>query len=213
VYAARRTAAGKTNNQTNHIMAVMKKKKPNTLRIVLVLFILSVIAILAVVYINYRELLENPEKMIAAFKPGADMTIDDIHQTATRNGKKEWQLDAASAHYIDTEKKVRLEDLGMTFFLENQQQIQLTADSGILETETQNVSIKGQVKLKNEDANLQTEELHYQHEQRFIFADTPVTITGEVFQLNAESMTLDLEKGRAVFKGNVQATFNDDFSL
>lgn len=191
----------------------MKRKKPNKLRIVLVLIIFSIIGILAVVYLNYRKLIENPEKMIAAFKPGTDMTIDNIHQTTTRNGRKEWQLDAASAHYIDTEKKVRLEDLGMTFFLENQQQIQLTAESGILETETQNISIKGQVKLKNEDANLQTDELHYQHDKQFIFADTPVTITGDVFQLSAESMTLDLEKGRAVLKGNVQATFDDDFSL
>lgn len=194
-------------------MAVTKKKKPNTLRIVFVLLIFSIIGLVTVVYINYRKLIENPEKLIATFKPGADMTIDDIHQTATRNGKKEWQLDAASAHYIDTEKKVRLEDLGMTFFLENQQQIHLTADSGILETETQNVSIKGRVELKNEDANLQAEELHYQHERRFIFAETPVTITGEAFRLSAESMALDLEKGRAVFKGKVQAIFNDDFSL
>ena len=191
----------------------MKKNKPKTLKIVLVLFILSIIGIVTVIYINYRNLIKNPEKLITEFKPGVDMTIDDIHQTATRNGKKEWQLDAASARYFDAEKKVRLDNIGMTFFLEDQQEIHLTANSGTLETESQNVSVQGQVDLKNQDAHLQTEALHYQHKTRFISSKSPVKITGEAFQLSADSMTLDMENGRAVFKGNVQGTFSDDFTL
>jgi LPS export ABC transporter protein LptC len=194
-------------------MAVLRKKKPKTLKIALVLFILSMIGVVTVVYINYRKLINNPEKLIADFKPGVDMTIDDIHQTATRNGKKEWQLDAASAHYFDAEKKVRLDNLGMTFFLEGQQEIHLTADSGTLETESQNVSVRGRVELKNDDAHLKAEALHYQHKKRFIYSESPVKITGEAFQLSADSMTLDIEKRRTVLKGNVQGTFSDDFAL
>lgn len=194
-------------------MVVQKKRKPKTLRIVLVLIIFSIIGIVTVVYINYRKLLQNPEKLITVIKPGVDMTIDDIHQTATRNGRKEWQLDATSAHYIDAEKKVRLDNIDMLFFLESQQQVHLTAQTGILETESQNVSVKGRVELENEDARLQTEELTYQHEKRFISAESTVTITGETFELSAESMTLDLEKGRAVLKGNVQGTIYDDIAL
>ena len=195
------------------IMAQLKKKKPRILKIVLVLFIFSVIAALSIVFINYRKLIKNPEKLITSFDPGVDMTIDDIHQTATRDGKKEWQLDAASAHYIDAEKKVRLDDLGMTFFLEGRQHVRLTADSGILETESQNVSVKGRVEMTKADAHLKTEELHYTHKKRFIFSESPVTITGDVFHLRADSITLDLDKGRAVLKGNVQGTFSDDIAL
>ena len=145
-----RAASGNACLQTCGIMAVIKKKKPKTLKIVLVLFILSIIGVVTIVYINYRKLIKNPEKLITEFKPGVDMTIDDIHQTATRNGKKEWQLDATSARYFDAEKKVRLDNIGMTFFLEDQQEIHLTADSGTLETESQNVSVQGQVDLKNQ---------------------------------------------------------------
>ena len=141
------------------------------------------------------------------------MTIGDIHQTATRNGKKEWQLDATSAQYIDAEKKLRLDNIDMLFFLESQQQVHLTANTGILETESQNVSVNGRVELKSDDAQLKTEELHYQHKNRFIFSELPVTIIGDAFELSADRMTLDLEKGRAVLKGNVQGTFYDDISL
>ena len=85
-------------------MVIKKNIKPRTLKIVLVLVIVSIMGILTVMYINYRSLLENPEKLISTINPGVDMTIGDIHQTATRDGKKEWQLDATSAHYIDSEK-------------------------------------------------------------------------------------------------------------
>ena len=194
-------------------MVEKKIIKPKTLKIVLVLVIFSIIGVLTVMYINYRRLLENPEKLISAIKPGVDMTIGDIHQTATRDGKKEWQLDATSAQYIDSEKKVRLDNIDMLFFLKSQQQVHLTAKMGILETESQNVSVNGRVKLESEDAQLNTEVLHYRHKNRFIFSESPVTITGDAFELSAESMTLDLEKGRAVLKGNVQGTFYDDIAL
>jgi LPS export ABC transporter protein LptC len=194
-------------------MSGLKKKNPQTLRNVLVLIIVSIIGIVTVVYVNYRKISANPEKLITIFKPGVDMTIDEIHQTATRNGRKEWQLDATSAQYIDSQKKVRLDNLGMIFFLEDQQQVQLTADSGTLETESQNVSVKGQVELRNKDALLNTDELHYRHAKRFIFSETPVTISGDDFQLSAERMTLDLSKRKAVLKGSVRVTFNEDISL
>jgi LPS export ABC transporter protein LptC len=194
-------------------MVVKKNIKPRTLKIVLVLVIVSIMGILTVLYINYRSLLENPEKLISTIKPGVDMTIGDIHQTATRNGKKEWQLDATSAHYIDSEKKVRLDNIDMLFFLKSQQKVHLTANTGILETESQNVSVKGRVELESEDAQLKTEELHYLHKNRFIFSESPVKIIGDAFELSAESMTLDLEDGRAVLKGNVQGTFYDDIAL
>ena len=39
---------------------------------------LSIIGVVTIVYINYRKLIKNPEKLITEFKPGVDMTIDDI---------------------------------------------------------------------------------------------------------------------------------------
>ena len=191
----------------------MKKKKSKILKYTLVLIIMSIVVVVTLVIVNYRKVLNNPEKIITALNPGADMTIDNIHQTATRGGKKEWQLEAESAHYTDADKKVHLDVLDMVFFTERHKEIQLTADSGILETESQNVNVKGRVKLSSDDVQLRTDELRYRHAKRVIFADSPVTITGETFKLSAEGLTLDIEKGKAVLKGNVRATFDDDFTL
>jgi len=195
------------------ILHNVPKKKSRTLKIVFALFIVTTIGLLAVAYFNYRRVLDKPEQFITAIQPGVDMAIDDIHQTATRDGKKEWQLDAATAHYLEAEKKIRLDRLTMTFFIDNQPPIHLSADSGTLETETRNVMVTGHVELKNEDSRLLTDELHYRHEKQFLFAQSPVEIIGDGYQLNADSMTLELDKKRAVFKGNVKGTFSEDLSL
>jgi len=76
-----------------------------------------------------------------------------------------------------------------------------------------NVMVTGHVELKNEDSRLLADELHYRHETQFLFAQSPVEIIGDGFQLNADSMTLELDKKRAVFKGNVKGTFSEDLSL
>ncbi|MDP4978469.1 MAG: LPS export ABC transporter periplasmic protein LptC, partial [Desulfobacterales bacterium] len=174
----------------------MLKKNPRTLKIVFALCIVTTIGLLSVAYFKYRRILDKPEEFITAIQPGVDMAIDDIHQTATRDGKKEWQLDAATAHYLEAEKKIRLDRLTMTFFIDNQPPIHLTADSGTLETETRNVMITGHVELKNEDSRLLADELHYRHETQFLFAQSPVEIIGDGYQLNADSMTLELDKKR-----------------
>ena len=191
----------------------MPKKKPRTLKILFALFIVTTIGLLAVAFFNYRRILDKPEQFITAIQPGVDMAIDDIHQTSTRDGKKEWQLDAATAHYLEAEKKIRLDRLTMTFFVDNQPPIHLSADSGTLETETRNVMVTGHVVLKNEESRLLANELRYRHEKQFIFAQSPVEIIGNGYQLNADSMTLELDKKRAVFKGNVKGTFSADLSL
>jgi lipopolysaccharide export system protein LptC len=189
------------------------KKKSRTLKIVFALFIVMTIGLLAAAYFNYRRVIDKPEQLISAIQPGIDMAIDDIHQTATRNGKKEWQLDAATAHYLEAEKKIRLDRLTMTFFIDDQPPIHLSADNGTLETETRNVMVTGHVELKNEGSRLLADELHYRHEKQFLFAQSPVEIIGDGYQLDADSMTLELDKKRAVFKGNVKATFSEDLSL
>jgi len=195
------------------ILHTVSKKKTRTLKIVFALFILTTITVLAVVYVNYRRILDQPEKVIAAIQPGVDMAIDDVHQTATRDGKKEWQLDADKAHYLEAEKKIRLDRLTMTFFLDGQPPIHLTADNGVLETETRNVLVTGHVVVKNEDSRLLADALDYRHEQQFLSTQTPVEIIGDGYRLDADSMSLELDKKRAVFKGNVKGTFSEDLSL
>jgi hypothetical protein len=92
----------------------MKNKK---LTIIFLTLILVAIGTVAVIFIGYKQVATAPEQLLSSIKDGANLSLGKIRQTATRDGKKEWRLEAGSAHYIENDKKAVLKDLFITYFL------------------------------------------------------------------------------------------------
>jgi len=165
------------------------------------------------VFINYRRILENPEKLISSLPGDSNLSIGKIHQTSTKNGVKEFTLDATSAYYTASKKTVVLNDLSVTFFLKNKQEVYLTANKGILKTDSKDIEITGNVIVKNERSRLFTEKIQYKHGQRLLLAKVPVKIIGNSYQLTADRMSLDLNTNRTVFEGRVEGAFSENFAI
>ena len=49
--------------------------------------------------------------------------------------------------------------------------------------------------------------------KRIIFSKVPVNITGNSFELVADSMSLNLNNNKALFEGKVKGTFSEQFTL
>jgi LPS export ABC transporter protein LptC len=188
-------------------------KRITQIKILVVAVIFISCAVIVTVFVYYRRSPDLTRDLVSSIPAGADLTIANIHQTATRDGRKEWSLDAASARYQNAEKQVILSELSMTFYLENQQDLKLTADSGVLLTESKDVEVKGNVVLKSGDAQMKTEDLRYRHAQRILASLSPVEITGASYRLTARRMQIDLNTNRATFEGDVRGAFIEDFSL
>ncbi len=186
----------------------MKVKK---LSIILLILILLSCGTVIAVFMGYRQVSEAPEKLLSSIKDGANLSLGKIRQTATRDGKKEWSLEANSAHYIENENKAVLKELSITYFLNDERRIYLNADDGILDTNTNDIEFSGNVVVKNEDYQLRTERLNYRHEQRLIFTDDPVQISGEAANLKGDTLRYDLNAGKVVLTGNVAAALNPGF--
>jgi hypothetical protein len=73
----------------------MKAKK---LSIILLIVVLMAIGTVITVFIGYRKVSNAPEMLLSSIKDGANLSLGKIRQTATRDGKKEWSLEAGSAH-------------------------------------------------------------------------------------------------------------------
>ena len=187
----------------------MKIKK---LSIILLIVILLAIGTVVTVFIGYRQVSNAPELLLSSIKDGANLSLGKIRQTATRDGKKEWSLEAGSAHYIENEKKAVLKDLFITYFLKDNKEVYLNADQGILNTETNDIEFSGNVVIRNEEYKLKTEKLDYQHERRFISTDVPVHISGDGADVTANSLTYDLNANKIVLTGNVVATISRNFA-
>jgi len=188
----------------------MKIKKT---RLILLFIILLAIGTVVAVFIGYRQVSNAPEMLLSSIKDGANLSLGKIKQTATRDGRKEWSLEAGSAHYIETENKAVLKDLHITYFLENNQEVYLEAEQGILNTVTNDIEFSGNVVVRNEDYRLRTERLSYEHKRRFIFTDDRVRIAGDGAEVSADSLNYDLNANQIVLTGNVASRISRDMML
>jgi LPS export ABC transporter protein LptC len=187
-------------------MAVSRHNFKRFLRRILwvALFIAAGIAVTA--YLGYRRLALLPEAGLAPKAELEAMVVERVHQSATREGRTEWSLDAATAQYQLTEKKVLLSDLSVTFFTRDDQKVYLTARHGTVSTDSHDMQTHGQVVIYNDAYRLETEKMVYSHASRLITSDVPVKITGPAGDLMADSLTLDLSANRLVMRGHVHGT-------
>jgi LPS export ABC transporter protein LptC len=187
----------------------MKNKK---LTIIFLTLILVAIGTVAVIFIGYKQVATAPEQLLSSIKDGANLSLGKIRQTATRDGKKEWRLEAGSAHYIENDKKAVLKDLFITYFLKDNREVHLEAEEGILRTDTNDIEFSGNVVIKSEDYQLKTRRMNYEHEGRVIFTNAPVKISGEAVSLSAQSITYDLNLNKISLAGNVEVAISKDFA-
>ncbi len=182
-----------------------KRKKLKLLLIFIILFILGVTS---AVFIHYRNLTEESEKIISVIPDDATLTVGRVRQTQTQNGKKEWLLDAESVKYANERKEAVFKKLTVTFYLEDEKEIYISGDKGVLKTQKQDFEVTGNVVVKNEHYELKTDNLNYHHQDRFFFTKEPVKITGAPFNLRADSMSVNLNTKISEFEGNVRGIFN-----
>jgi len=183
------------------------------IKIALISIIVISISLTFALFIGYRYFFKKPGKVIPVIADGSTITIEKIHQTSTKNGVVEWNLDAGSATYSADRKEAFFKDLSVTFFTKDNQKIFLTADSGILKTESNDIEISGNIIIKNEEYLLKTEKIHYEHDKRIIFSMVPVKISGDSLNLAAGSMTIDLNLNKAELSGKVEGIIGDKISF
>jgi LPS export ABC transporter protein LptC len=188
-------------------------KKPKKIKILLLATILVTLGGVIGIYIGFRQDSKIAESPPESIEPDATLSIGKVHQTATRKGKKEWSLEARSAHYIDKTNQMVLKDLSVIFFLKDNSEVTLAADRGILKTDTNDITVSGNVVLNNKEYKLLTEKLNYAHDRRVLYSSAPVIITGASAQLVADSISFDLNSNKITMDGSVEATIIKNFKL
>ena len=159
------------------------------------------------VFLNYRHF-SGSHNLLNVSAPGeADIEISQLKHEAIREGIKEWRLEARTARVINAKKQAVLTDLTAVFFLKNSQEVHLTAKQGVLDYQSNNIEVTGNVTVQKGTYSLKTEQLHYDHGGRIMSSRVPVEIHGESVFLAADSMFFDLNTNKTILKGNVDGTF------
>jgi LPS export ABC transporter protein LptC len=190
----------------------MQRKVPyrvKRIRIALGVIIVSIVATLAVIYTHYRRTVLGSAPIIADIKPDGKISIERIQQSATKEGKTQWSLDARSVSYDHEKHRAIFEEPAVTFFLEDGDFMLMNARRGILDTGNNDISAEGDVKLQKEEDRLETQRLEYRHAQRRIDVPGALVITGRAFSLSADAMAADLNSSQITFKGKVTGIFDE----
>jgi len=182
-------------------------------KIILIALIVIVAGIVVSVFVDYRKVLDKVDTSFLPANTGVMLSLKRLRQTATRDGIKEWSLDAGSAQFVDGKKQAILKDLSVTFYPKDGQPVFVTADEGILKIDSNDIEASGNVVVKRGGYRLDTDSIEYEHSRRIILVRRPVKITAEAFDLAADEMSFELDSKKTRFKGNVRGTIRDHISL
>ena len=194
-------------------MPFLENYNPKKLKLILISVILITLGTTITVFVSHRRVLDEEENIVSGIQSKAKISIGKAHQTATRNGIKEWSLDAASVNYIVKKNQAIFRDVSVIFYLKDKTKVYLTANKGILNTDSNNMELFGNVVVKNAKYRLKTENLHYKHNKRVIFSKVPVIITGGAFDFAADSMSLNLNTNNTMLEGKVEGTIDESIRL
>lgn len=181
-------------------------------RILLIVGLLALVATVTV-FIGYRRVTRHPEVLLDLVQKEADMQLNKIRQTATKNGIREWRLEADSATLMEKQKTMLLANPDVEFFMEDGDNVHLTADQGKIFTDSSRMHVSGQVSANTSRYQFKTEALEYDPAKRELRADTPVRLSSQSYTLRADSMAMDLKTNITRFEGGVKGTISEDVGL
>jgi LPS export ABC transporter protein LptC len=182
------------------------KKYLNIRNILALLIIIGVSALIVTVLRNQERL--SPGALLETVAPEADLALQRIHYTETRDGIRRWTLEADSAKHDVGAGVTRIENIRVAFHPENGQgaDMTMTARQGTVRIEQGELSVQGDVVVHSPDGYaVETESLQYREAERQISTRDPVRLISEGMEMTGTGMILNIQEQTFVLLANVQA--------
>jgi LPS export ABC transporter protein LptC len=127
----------------------------------------------------------------------ADLKLDRLRYTETREGVKEWELEASSAQYFKEEGTIVFDNVKATFFGKNRETYFLEGVKGRLNTQTKAIEAFDGVKMKSSNGyQMSTRSLRYQADKRELSTADPIEMSGPDGTITGIGLIVYLEQER-----------------
>jgi len=162
------------------------------------------------VFNKYEPAVILPDKKIDTNEPDtAQLVLRQISHNATRGGQLEWSVNADDGWYDPKTHTTVLNHLEVVFFNESTKDIRFTARDGILDNDTNNLELGGEIKVEKDDITLITRGASYDYETRIVKTRAPVEITSSMFTLTGKAGEMNVTDQHVRLKGRVYAKINN----
>lgn len=191
----------------------MVKKKLFLVKFFLIIFLVLIIAGLGASY--HLKQLKSGKTAINNIKidSKADIVLNNMHQTSTKNGIKDWTLSASSARLIKNENRAVMQDVKVSFYMKNSNEIFLTSKKGTLDTKKHDMTFSGNVVVRYKENTLTTDKLHYTKKEHIIYSNVHVKIENKDSVMHGDSLLTDLNTSSTTLKGNIKGIFSENFDF
>ena len=159
----------------------------------------------------WQTLTPRSTEKISPSKPdaSADLRLDRVHYTETREGVKEWELEATSAVYRKEGDTVMLEKIRATFYGKNQESYRLIGEKGRFNTQTKVIEVYDGVRIDSSNGyHMRTRSLKYQADQKELHTPDPVELEGPSIRVEGVGMIVELNRERVKILGGVTTTLS-----
>lgn len=141
--------------------------------------------------------------------PSADYRVTEIHIDETVEGSLRWTLDADQAEVYDREQRTLMHNVAIRLFTRDGQWT-VRAQRGILDNQTRDVSLSGDVVLASSDGlRMTTPTLRWRHQARHLFTEDPVEITRDGTRIVGRGLDVFMAEERAVVGRRVRVEIAD----
>lgn len=140
----------------------------------------------------------------------ADVVIEMFHMSQSAGDRVKWELKAERAEIYKEEKKARLKNIELTFRRKPEGDIHgsiitLRGEEGILNTETRDVLIKGNIEVSTDKGyTFRTATIRWDELERRIISEDEVTLTGPNIQVTGNGVVVNVDIQRIEVLSNVR---------
>lgn len=174
-------------------------------RVFLFLFLLSsLIAIGVSLLISYHSRREATEVKTFATTE-ADVGLDTMHYVETKDGQREWELEAVSARYFKDENLTMLDRVKVVFYHKKGITYTLEGREGRFKNDTRDVEVRGDVVItSSEGYQLKTDSLKMVSGGKEISTEGRIVLKGPRLDAEGVGLLIDREAERLTVLNNVK---------
>jgi LPS export ABC transporter protein LptC len=126
--------------------------------------------------------------------------METLSLTQIEEGGQRWKLKATKAEYLANRDEIRIRDVYLEFYGQDQETVYLWGNEGLVNTKSRDLVVKGDVKLEQGDVTVHTPEIRYFNKERTLVAPEEVLLEGPQAQVSGKDLHIDLTKKHLVLK-------------
>ncbi len=157
----------------------------------LVTVFLGIAAVLALLVTVGSGPPKRPAEVPGVFKH-SNADIDQFSFIQTKDGERQWKVQARRARIMDKDSQAILEDLEVTLFGGQGTQMILKGDEGVVDTESHDLTIQkrtGLIPIRLESGyTILTNHLQWRNRDQEIYTDAPVVIQGDGIEITGSGL-------------------------